>query len=306
MEDHELAALARIVRRDRRALARRLAIWAAAAGAFVVVALAVPLVMMAGLPRAAAIAIVLEVALVACAVFADARWNARATFGGPPRRVRAALERLAASGDLRVVDALLDAWPPGEEHADAAVRSALIRLLPRLDGSDAAPLSPAAERAIQDLLMAHGSVLRMVYGPDGVGSLYPEHEGRLRRLRTMVQTLPPQPARFDLLVAALAALERAGGSASLPAVREVSELPALTEGEHRVRGAARSCLAAMEARLGTVGAGALLRPAESDPAHLVRPASAEARDAASMVRSARAPEAAGPDEAPAGLDSRSS
>jgi hypothetical protein len=45
-------------------------------------------------------------------------------------------ERLAKLSDVRVLPALVDAWNPVDKRADAIVRPALLRLLPRLSADD--------------------------------------------------------------------------------------------------------------------------------------------------------------------------
>lgn len=170
-----------------------------------------------------------------------------------------AARMLARFDDVRAVGALIEAldWP--EEQVRVAARLALLRLLPRLQASDAALLHTGQRT-----------------------SLY-----RYLKMRNAHRDA-------DFLVTILKALEQVGDASALPPVQRLAEGAAHTYNQRRVRRQARECLPYLEARaeqqrasqtlLRASSAGAtspqmLLRPAtgsnNAEPQQLLRPGAQE-------------------------------
>jgi hypothetical protein len=163
---------------------------------------------------------------------------------------------LAKYDDLRAVGPLADALDIEDGDIRAVCREALTRLLPRLQASDAALLSP---------------------------------EQRENLNLTLKKADLKQDA--ELILAILQAWQQVGDEKAVPYVERLTQLKNDSEAGTRIREAAQACLPYLQERLEKARlAGMLLRPAAApdnpaemllrpapgaapaDPAHLLRPA----------------------------------
>lgn len=148
---------------------------------------------------------------------------------------------LAKYDDLRAVGPMADALDIEDGDIRAVCREALTRLLPRLQASDAALLSPE-QRANLNLTLKKADLKRDT----------------------------------ELILAILQAWQQVGDEKAVPYVEWLAQLKSDHEAGERVRQAAQACLPYLQERVekGRL-AGTLLRPAESpnsSPETLLRPA----------------------------------
>ena len=149
------------------------------------------------------------------------------------RSQREALVRLAAFNDVRVVGPLLSAlhWPDMDDRR-VEISGALVRLLPRLQASDASLLTAGHRESMRRALIA---------------------------------------ADPSVALAVLRALEQIGDHSDIPIIQRLANRRAWTPRQKAMKDAAIACLPALQARVQQSGVSLLRVPDTADNA-LLRPA----------------------------------
>lgn len=154
-------------------------------------------------------------------------------------RLKALMNELANSGDLRVVGPLIEIAALQDSNANPIAALLLTRLLPRLQASDAALLTDAQRAALGRTLIRNGS-------------------------------------NPDFLIAALKALEQIGDGSALAVVENLAAGKIKTADPKRVQAAAQACLPFLQTRYEQQQASQMLLRAshafETPPDTLLRPA----------------------------------
>jgi hypothetical protein len=148
------------------------------------------------------------------------------------RRWVAAMERMACFDDIRATGSLLEALDVPDSAVERAAQQALVRLLPRLQASDADAITEAQRKCL------YRQLLNLTFAEGGEFHIDQNDE--------------------EFLLAALRALEQIGDAKAIPSVQDLADRSGSTPNAVRVSEAAQQCLVFLQQRVERQGQSASL------------------------------------------------